>query len=163
MPKPPQSFGTPGQPDFLFTGSHKRPKKLTEKLSYWCGTSYLTGLVGGGSYGLWVGIRQTQGLKPRLRINGILNNIVTHGSGTGNLFGVLAVLYALSDAGIVYWIRHKERDDILNNVAAGLLTGLIWKGGAGVKPAAIAATLGGLLACAGSLLLRQAVRKSPSF
>ncbi|KAF8629054.1 hypothetical protein AX15_003554 [Amanita polypyramis BW_CC] len=111
----------------------------SDDLCYGTGTMYLGGLALGGAWGLREGARRPLAVSnARLRINSILNSITRRGTFIGNSAGVLALVYNGINSSID-GVRGKH--DILGSMAAGALTGAMFKSTAGVKPAVIAATL----------------------
>ncbi|PCH44370.1 Tim17-domain-containing protein [Wolfiporia cocos MD-104 SS10] len=111
----------------------------SDDLCYGTGTMYLSGLALGGVWGLREGARRPLAASnARLRINSILNSITRRGTFIGNSAGVLALVYNGINS-IVDQARGKH--DTLGSMAAGALTGAIYKSTAGVKPALAAATI----------------------
>jgi import inner membrane translocase subunit TIM23 len=88
------------------------------------GTFYLTGLVGGGTWGLWEGLRRPEGRTTRLRLNSILNACTRRGPFLANTCAVLALMYSPLRSGLAHF---REVDDGLNSIAAATITGLIYK------------------------------------
>ncbi|CCM00359.1 uncharacterized protein FIBRA_02389 [Fibroporia radiculosa] len=116
----------------------------SDDLSYGTGTMYLSGLALGGVWGLREGARRPLAVSnARLRINSILNSVTRRGTFIGNSAGVLALVYNGLNSSID-GIRGKH--DILGSMAAGGLTGALYKSTAGVKPALAAATFVSALA-----------------
>ncbi|KAI0825898.1 Tim17/Tim22/Tim23/Pmp24 family-domain-containing protein [Irpex lacteus] len=111
----------------------------SDDLSYGTGTMYLSGLALGGLWGLREGSRKQLAVSnSRLRINAILNSVTRRGTFVGNSAGVLALVYNGINSSID---AMRGRHDTLGSVAAGGLTGLLFKSTAGVRPALVAATL----------------------
>jgi len=110
----------------------------SDDLCYGTGTMYLTGLGVGGVWGLREGVRRPLAVSnSRLRINSILNSVTRRGTFIGNSAGVLALVYNGINSSIDHW---RGRHDAAGSMAAGALTGAIYKSTAGVKPALAAAT-----------------------
>ncbi|CAG8500688.1 623_t:CDS:2, partial [Racocetra persica] len=105
---------------------------VMDDLCYGTGTTYLTGLTFGGTWGLIEGLRgHTPNFK--LRLNTVLNSVTRRGPYIGNSCGILAMGYN-SINGIISNMR--GRHDAINNVASGALIGAIFKSTAGIKAAA---------------------------
>ncbi|THU91502.1 Tim17-domain-containing protein [Dendrothele bispora CBS 962.96] len=111
----------------------------SDDLCYGTGTMYLGGLTIGGVWGLREGARRPLAVSnTRLRINSVLNSVTRRGTFIGNSAGVLALVYN----GINATIDHtRGRHDILGSIAAGGITGALYKSTAGVKPAVSAAVI----------------------
>ncbi|THH19447.1 hypothetical protein EW146_g1720 [Bondarzewia mesenterica] len=111
----------------------------SDDLCYGTGTMYLGGLALGGTWGLREGARRPLAVSnTRLRINSVLNAITRRGTFLGNSAGVLALAYNGINS-TIDTIRGKH--DTAGSMAAGALTGALYKSTAGVKPALAAATL----------------------
>ncbi|EJT51130.1 import inner membrane translocase subunit [Trichosporon asahii var. asahii CBS 2479] len=102
----------------------------TDDLCVGTGTTYLTGLLTGGAWGMKEGLSRPLGPNPsmRLRLNSVLNSCTRRGSFTGNSLGVLDSL--------------RGHHDALNSIGAGALSGGLFKCTSGVRPAAVGATMG---------------------
>lgn len=101
----------------------------TDDLCYGTGTVYLGGLTLGGAVGLAEGLKKsTAAPNFRVRLNTTLNTITRRGPGLGNSVGVIAMLYngttAMIDA-------TRGTHDIFSSVAAGAISGAIFKSTAG--------------------------------
>ncbi|KAM6496861.1 Tim17 domain containing protein [Amanita muscaria] len=111
----------------------------SDDLCYGTGTTYLGGLALGGAWGLREGARRPLAVSnSRLRINSILNSVTRRGTFIGNSAGVLALVYNAINSSID---AMRGKHDTLGSMAAGGLTGAIFKSTAGVRPAIVAATL----------------------
>ncbi|KAF8557800.1 mitochondrial import i [Imleria badia] len=111
----------------------------SDDLCYGTGTMYLGGLAVGGIWGLNEGARrQIAVTNARLRINSILNSITRRGTFIGNSAGVLALVYNGINSSIDSF---RGKHDTAGSMAAGALTGALYKSTAGVRPAFVAATL----------------------
>ncbi|KAK7445417.1 Mitochondrial import inner membrane translocase subunit tim23 [Stygiomarasmius scandens] len=111
----------------------------SDDLCYGTGTMYLSGLTIGGVWGLREGARRPLAVSnTRLRINSILNSVTRRGTFIGNSAGVLALVYN----GVNATIDHaRGRHDAFGSIAAGGITGALYKSTAGVKPAVSAAVI----------------------
>ncbi|KAI0272680.1 Tim17/Tim22/Tim23/Pmp24 family-domain-containing protein [Gloeopeniophorella convolvens] len=110
----------------------------SDDLCYGTGTMYL-GLALGGAWGFREGARRPLAVSnTRLRINSILNSITRRGTFLGNSAGVLALGYNGINSTIDA-LRGKH--DAFGSMAAGALTGALFKSTAGVKPALATATM----------------------
>lgn len=112
----------------------------SDDLCYGTGTTYLAGLTLGGAYGLMEGIRKSEGAY-RVRLNTTLNTITRRGPGVGNAVGVIAMMYNGTNSLIDYT---RGTHDVFNSVAAGAISGAIFKCTAGPRVAGISAAV-----CAG--------------
>lgn len=109
-------------------------KTWRDDLCYGTGTVYLLGLGLGGAYGFQEGLRNVPAnATPKLRLNTILNHITKRGPFLGNSAGVLAMTYNLIDATLDY---AREKHDDWNSLAAGALTGALFRSSRGAKPMA---------------------------
>ncbi|CAO3650710.1 unnamed protein product [Mucor hiemalis] len=112
----------------------------SDNLCYGTGTTYLAGLTIGGAYGLMEGIRKSQGAT-KVRLNTTLNTITRRGPGVGNAVGVIAMMYNGTNSLIDYT---RGTHDVFNSVAAGAISGALFKCTAGPRIAGISAAV-----CAG--------------
>lgn len=103
---------------------------FSDDLCYGTGITYLTALTLGGAWGLQEGIRRSAGQPPKLRLNSILNAITRRGPFLGNSAGVVAITYNCINSGIGY-VRGKH--DAANTIAAGGLSGMVFKSTRGVR------------------------------
>ncbi|TFK39405.1 Tim17/Tim22/Tim23/Pmp24 family-domain-containing protein [Crucibulum laeve] len=111
----------------------------SDDLCYGTGTMYLSGLALGGVWGVREGARRPLAVSnTRLRINSILNSVTRRGTFIGNSAGVMALVYNGVNSSIDA-VRGKH--DTLGSMAAGAVTGALYKSTAGVKPAFVAATV----------------------
>ncbi|KAJ3489637.1 hypothetical protein NLI96_g1985 [Meripilus lineatus] len=110
----------------------------SDDLCYGTGTMYLSGLALGGVWGLREGARRPLAVSnARLRINSVLNSVTRRGTFIGNSAGVLALVYNGINSGID---AMRGKHDTAGSMAAGALTGVLFKSTAGVRPALAAAT-----------------------
>ncbi|KAI9464583.1 Tim17-domain-containing protein [Lactarius psammicola] len=111
----------------------------SDDLCYGTGTMYLGGLALGGAWGFREGASRPLAVSNmRLRINSILNSVTRRGTFLGNSAGVLALGYNGINSTIDA-VRGKH--DAFGSMAAGALTGALFKSTAGVKPALATATM----------------------
>ncbi|KAI7859006.1 Tim17/Tim22/Tim23/Pmp24 family-domain-containing protein [Circinella umbellata] len=122
----------------------------TDDLCYGTGTTYLAGLTLGGAYGMMEGVRKsTQGPQNmKVRLNTTLNSITRRGPGLGNAVGVIAMMYNGTTALID---RSRGKHDAFNSIAAGAISGAIFKSTAGARPMAISSGVCAALAGVWSL------------
>lgn len=113
---------------------------FTDDLCYGTGTTYLTALSMGGAWGLQEGLRRSAGQPPKLRLNSVLNAVTRRGPFLGNSAGVVAICYNCINSYIGY-LRGKH--DASNSIAAGFLSGALFKSTRGVRPMIIS---GGIVA-----------------
>ena len=113
----------------------------SDDLCYGTGVTYLTALSIGGMWGLVEGLnRLPPSAPPKLRLNSVLNSMTRRGPFLGNSAGVLALTYngINSTMGAL-----RGRHDAANSIAAGALSGMLFKSTRGLRPMMIS---GGLVA-----------------
>ncbi|XP_046858417.1 mitochondrial import inner membrane translocase subunit tim23-like [Xenia sp. Carnegie-2017] len=137
------SYLQQGGAEFVFPTDHKKTRTWGERMFSGIGSSYLTGLVAGGSWGLYEGLRNPDGRTFKLRMNSVLNGCTRRGPFVANSLGVLALMYSTLDYGIG---KLRDKEDEYNSIAAAISTGLIFKSTAGIRAMGIAAAVGGSLA-----------------
>lgn len=139
----------------------------SDDLCYGTGTTYLSGLALGGSYGAYEGLvrasQQQQAqlgtpVTPRLRLNYVLNAVTRRGPFLGNSLGVVAIIYNGINSSIG---ALRGRHDVYNSVAAGTVAGALFKCTRGVRPAMIFGGLAGSAALLWSLAKRGLTKGSP--
>lgn len=110
-----------------------------DDLCYGTGTVYLFGLGIGGAYGLQEGLlKMPADSSPKLKLNTVLNHITKRGPFLGNTAGCLAIGYNMVDALLDHW---RGKHDEINSLAAGAITGALFRLAAGVKPMAYSAAM----------------------
>lgn len=113
----------------------------SDDLCYGAGTTYLAALTIGGAWGMAEGLSKTPAnAPPKIRLNGVLNSITRRGPFLGNSAGVVAMVYNGFNSAIGY---ARGKHDASNSVAAGALSGMLFKSTRGVKPMMIS---GGIVA-----------------
>lgn len=137
-------MGNPNDPNFR--------RSWGERLTYNAGRMYLLGLVGGGSYGLYEGMRDSAGQIRRLRINAVLNATSRHGPMLGNQLGVIGMMFSGLETAAS---AARGEDDMLNPIGAATLTGVLYKMGSGPRAATVAGVIGGGLVAAVTLAGKQ--------
>ena len=152
-------YKLPTSPEYLFQEeSIAQRRSWGENLTYYTGTGYLSGAVIGAGKGLVEGLRASEpGDTAKLRVNRILNASGHTGRRFGNRAGVIGLMYAGLESGIVVV---RDRDDVVNSVVAGLGTGALYKAASGPRSAAVAGAIGGVvvgLAVTGKQLLKRYV------
>ncbi|TEB29082.1 Tim17-domain-containing protein [Coprinellus micaceus] len=111
----------------------------SDDLCYGTGTMYLGGLTLGGLWGVREGARRPLAVyNARLRLNSILNSVTRRGTFVGNSAGVMALIYNGINSSID---AYRGQHDTAGSMAAGALTGAVFRSTAGVKPALISATI----------------------
>ncbi|KAK8629200.1 hypothetical protein V6N13_078052 [Hibiscus sabdariffa] len=152
-------YKLPTSPEFLFAEEslHQR-RSWGENLTFYTGSAYLGGSVSGAAVGLFSALKNfEQGDTLKLKINRILNSSGHTGRSWGNRIGVVGLIYAGMESGV---IAMTDRDDVWSSVAAGLATGAVCRAARGVRSAAVAGALGGLAAgavVAGKQVLKRYV------
>ncbi len=116
---------------------------FTDDLCYGTGTTYLAALSMGGAWGLQEGLRRSAGQPPKLRLNSVLNAVTRRGPFLGNSAGVVAIAYNCINSYIGY-LRGKH--DATNTVAAGFLSGVLFKSTRGIRPMLISGGIVGSVA-----------------
>ncbi|KAJ3515986.1 hypothetical protein NLJ89_g1406 [Agrocybe chaxingu] len=112
----------------------------SDDLCYGTGTMYLSGLALGGAWGVREGARRPLAVSnSRLRINSVLNSVTRRGTFLGNSAGVMALMYNGVNSSIDAF---RGKHDTMGSVAAGAVTGALFKSTSGIKPVVVAATLG---------------------
>ncbi|CAK7356891.1 unnamed protein product [Dovyalis caffra] len=132
-------------PEFLFAEESLRQRRSWgENLTFYTGSAYLAASVAGGAAGFFSAFRSFEPTDTiKLKVNRILNSSGHSGRVWGNRIGIVGLIYAGTESGIV---AVTDRDDVWSSVAAGLGTGAICRAARGVRSAAVAGALGGLAA-----------------
>ena len=113
----------------------------SDDLCYGTGVTYLSALAMGGTWGLFEGLnRLPPTAPPKLRLNSALNAITRRGPFLGNSAGVVAMMYNGINSTIGYY---RGKHDAMNSVAAGGISGMIFKSSRGIRPMMIS---GGIVA-----------------
>ena len=116
----------------------------SDDLCYGTGVTYLSALSVGGTWGLIEGLnRLPPSAPPKLRLNSALNAITRRGPFLGNSAGVIALMYNGINSTIGYY---RGRHDSLNSIAAGSISGMIFKCTRGLRPMLISGTIVGSVA-----------------
>ncbi|KAK5174566.1 Mitochondrial import inner membrane translocase subunit tim23 [Saxophila tyrrhenica] len=116
----------------------------SDDLCYGTGVTYLSALAAGGAWGLVEGLnRLPPTAPPKLRLNSALNAITRRGPFLGNSAGVVAMMYNGINSTIGYY---RGKHDSFNSVAAGGISGMIFKSTRGVKPMLISGSIVGGIA-----------------
>jgi mitochondrial import inner membrane translocase subunit TIM23 len=119
-------YDLPTSPEYLFEEeSLAQRRSWGENLTFYTGLSYLGGSVAGGSVGYR---RATSATEPgdsfKIHTNQILNSCGQDGSRLGNRIGVIGLLFAGMESGM---IALRDTDDWINTVVAGLGTGAVFR------------------------------------
>lgn len=117
---------------------------FTDDLCYGTGISYLSGLTIGGAWGLQEGLRRSVDQPPKLRLNSVLNSITRRGPFLGNSAGVVAICYNFFNLGLSTLRGGKQ--DALNTIASGVLSGMVFKSTRGVRTMMISGGIVGTIA-----------------
>ncbi|GMH17592.1 hypothetical protein Nepgr_019433 [Nepenthes gracilis] len=138
-------YQLPTRPEYLFQEESLRQRRSWgENLTFYTGCGYLGGAVFGAGRGLVDGVKAFESSDTmKLRINRILNASGHAGRKFGNRAGVVGLMYAGLESGIV---AIRDTDDVINSVVAGLGTGALYKAASGPRSAAVAGAIGGLTA-----------------
>ncbi|KAK4736180.1 hypothetical protein AABB24_027412 [Solanum stoloniferum] len=137
-------YKLPTSPEFLFQEeSVAQRRSWGENLTYYTGIGYLSGAVVGAGKGFVEGVKASEpGDTTKLRINRILNASGHTGRKFGNRAGVIGLLYAGMESGMV---AIRDTDDVINSVVAGLGTGAFYRAASGLRSAAVAGVIGGVV------------------
>lgn len=104
----------------------------SDDLCYGTGVTYLTALTIGGAWGLAEGLaRSPASAPPKLRLNSVLNAVTRRGPFLGNSAGVIAMVYNGFNSGIG---AYRGKHDATNSLAAGALSGMLFKSTKGIRP-----------------------------
>ncbi|XP_073294431.1 mitochondrial import inner membrane translocase subunit TIM23-1-like [Primulina huaijiensis] len=146
-------------PEYLFQEeSIAQRRSWGENLTYYTGIGYLAGSSAGAARGFVSGVKSIEQTDTtKLKINRILNGSGHTGRQVGNRCGVIGLMYAALESGMV---AIRGEDDIINSVVAGLGTGALYKAAAGPRSAAVAGAIGGVIvgiAVAGKQALKRYV------
>ncbi|KAL2337920.1 hypothetical protein Fmac_012366 [Flemingia macrophylla] len=152
-------YHRPTSPEFLFVEEAGRKRRSWgENLTFYTGCGYFAGALGGAVAGLADAVRAFEsGDTAKIRINRLLNASGHSGRAWGNRVGILGLMYAGMESGIE---AVRDADDVWNSVAAGLATGALYRAARGVRSAAVAGAVGGVLvgvAVAGKQALKRYV------
>lgn len=150
-------YKLPTTPEFLFSEEsiHQR-RSWGENLTFYTGTAYLAGSVSGAAIGLFSAFRSMErGDTLKLKINRVLNSSGHSGRSWGNRVGVIGLIYAGMESGVV---AATDRDDVWSSVVAGLGTGAVCRAARGIRSAAVAGAIGGLAAGA-AVAAKQAAKR----
>lgn len=112
----------------------------SDDLCYGTGVTYLSALTLGGAWGMQEGLRRSSGQPPKLRLNSVLNAVTRRGPFLGNSAAVIALVYNGINSFIGHW---RGKHDAVNSIAAGALSGMVFKSTRGVRPMMIS---GGIVA-----------------
>ncbi|KAK2868037.1 hypothetical protein FQN49_003218 [Arthroderma sp. PD_2] len=111
----------------------------SDDLSYGTGTTYLAALSIGGAWGLIEGLKRSPAsAAPKLRLNSVLNSVTRRGPFLGNSAGVVALVYNGVNSTIGY---ARGKHDAANSIAAGALSGMLFKSTRGVRPMMISGAI----------------------
>ncbi|KAK6914723.1 hypothetical protein RJ641_019840 [Dillenia turbinata] len=138
-------YNLPTSPEFLFhEESLAQRRSWGQNLTFYTGCGYIAGSVAGGGKGFIDGVRAFEATDTlKLKVNRILNSSGHAGRKFGNRLGIIGLLYSGLESAMV---EIRDTDDVLNSVVAGLGTGVLFRAGNGVRPAAVAGVIGGVMA-----------------
>lgn len=121
----------------------------SDDLCYGTGTTYLTCLALGGSYGVVEGLRRSGPSDSfKLRLNTVLNAVTRRGPFLGNSGAVVAIIYNGINSTIG---ALRGRHDVFNSVGSGVLAGVLFKSTRGPRSAAVSGGIAGSAALLWSL------------
>ena len=113
----------------------------SDDLCYGTGVTYLAALSIGGAWGLAEGLnRSPSSAPPKLRLNSVLNAVTRRGPFLGNSAGVIAMVYNGFNSTLGYC---RGKHDSFNSVAAGAMSGMLFKSTKGFRPMLVS---GGMVA-----------------
>ena len=150
-------YQLPTSPEYLFVEEARRKhRSWGETLTFYTGCGYLAGAVGGAGVGFVDGVKSFEsGDTMKLRVNRILNSSGHAGRTWGNRLGVIGLLFAGIESGIM---EVRDTDDVLNSIAAGLGTGVLYRAARGVRSAAVAGAVGGVVVGV-AVMAKQALKR----
>ncbi|CAL0322089.1 unnamed protein product [Lupinus luteus] len=137
-------YQLPTSPEHLFVEEARRKhRSWGENVTFYTGCGYFAGAVGGAGVGLVEAVKAFEsGDTAKLRINRVLNTSGHSGRVWGNRLGVIGLLYAGIESGIA---AARDTDDVWNSMGAGLGTGALYRAARGVRSAAVAGAVGGVV------------------
>lgn len=104
----------------------------SDDLCYGTGVTYLAALSIGGAWGLAEGLgRSPASAPPKLRLNSVLNAVTRRGPFLGNSAAVIALVYNGFNSTLGHY---RGKHDATNSLAAGALSGMLFKSTKGVRP-----------------------------
>ncbi|CAN7994190.1 unnamed protein product [Ixodes hexagonus] len=130
-----------GGPEWIFPEGASRQRGRFELAFSQIGGSVMVGAAFGGISGFYRGLKETSlaGHTGSVRRTQMLNYVTKGGAGSANVLGVVAVMY--SGFGVLFsFVR--GADDELNTLAAGTLTGLLYKSSSGLRRCALGGGVG---------------------
>lgn len=150
------------QPEFIFPEGASKQRGRFELAFSQIGSSVMIGASIGGIAGFYNGIKATNlaNQTGKLRRTQMLNHVMKQGSATASTFGTIAVLYSAFGV-LLSWAR--EQDDEINTMAAGTLTGLMYKSTAGLRKCAVGGGIGLALSSAWVLWNILGTKKSDGY
>uniref|UniRef100_A0A6T9YNV7 Mitochondrial import inner membrane translocase subunit TIM23 n=1 Tax=Erythrolobus madagascarensis TaxID=708628 RepID=A0A6T9YNV7_9RHOD len=122
--------------DYLFNEDFLDYRKKTwgEQMTYLGGVSYLTGSLAGGAYGFAEAARASRGKSAKLFVNAALNSVGKRATVAAQGMGVCAIMFSAFES-IIY--RYRNDDLPENYLAAGALSGMLYKSTRGLKTASL--------------------------
>eukprot|EP00112_Aurelia_sp_Birch-Aquarium-sp1_P024723 Seg795.6 transcript_id=Seg795.6/GoldUCD/mRNA.D3Y31 product="Mitochondrial import inner membrane translocase subunit Tim23" protein_id=Seg795.6/GoldUCD/D3Y31 len=139
----PSYLNQDGGAEFVFATDSQKKRGWGERMFSSIGTSYMTGLTFGGSWGLYEGLRNPDGKTMKLRLNSVLNGMTRRGPFMANSLGVVALMYCSLNTGIE---KVRGTEDMYNSVAAAVTTGALFKSTGGIRAIGFASAIGGSIA-----------------
>lgn len=135
--------------DYVFAEDYKdvRKKSGTDQLTYLAGTGYLLGAGLGGTAGAFTALKSSAGKPTKLKINALLNGAGKTGARMANTFGVLALVFSLSESALY---NYTNDETLANYAAAGAAAGALFKSTRGVRVAGVWG-LGGMALSVGAI------------
>ncbi|KAG0247738.1 Mitochondrial import inner membrane translocase subunit tim23 [Mortierella polycephala] len=115
----------------------------SDDLTYGTGLTYMTGLSLGGAFGFYEGLRSSPSPAVKIRLNTVLNSMTRRGPFIGNSAGIMALMYNGINGAIS---KGRGHYDPMNSIAAGALTGALFKSTAGLRAAGSAGGVCAVLA-----------------
>ncbi|GJJ70812.1 mitochondrial import inner membrane translocase subunit TIM23 [Entomortierella parvispora] len=104
----------------------------SDDLLYGTGVAYVSALSAGGAFGFYEGLRSSPSPALKVRLNTVLNSMTRRGPFIGNSAAILALMYNGVNGAIG---RARGTYDPWNSVAAGAVTGAVFKSTAGLRAA----------------------------
>lgn len=130
-----------------------------EKMASIVGPSYVLALVGGGFYGLTLGVPPKARRTTRILLNTYLNNVGKTSSRFANNTAAAVLLYVFTGK-LINFIFLEELEDfklsgLAQNAIYGGFAGMIYKSTRGFRPMILSACLGATIGCGYSYLWKE--------
>lgn len=142
------AFTLPERPEFLFEEEATvHTRSWSENLTYYTGVGYLVGALAGGARGGYTALSAPLAVaagtdSSRLRVNALLNGSGRAGRTSGNALGVLGLFFSSFESFGSYMNADGWVPEWVPTLAAGSLSGAIYRAPRGPRQAAAAGVVG---------------------